>query len=32
MVIYSALAPFIVVAVFPVVWMAITAFKEETDL
>ncbi len=32
MVIYSALAPFIVVAVFPVVWMAITAFKEEADL
>jgi multiple sugar transport system permease protein len=31
-IIYTALAPFIVVAVFPVAWMAITAFKEEADL
>jgi ABC-type glycerol-3-phosphate transport system permease component len=30
--IYAGLAPFVVIAVFPVVWMAITAFKEEADL
>src|SRR5438067_3673778 len=30
--IYAGLAPFVVVAVFPVLWMAITAFKEEADL
>jgi multiple sugar transport system permease protein len=30
--IYLALAPFVVIAVFPVYWMAITAFKEEADL
>lgn len=30
--IYAALAPFVVVAIFPVLWMAITAFKEEADL
>jgi len=30
--IYLALAPFFVIAVFPVYWMAITAFKEEADL
>jgi len=30
--IYAGLAPFVVVAVFPVYWMAITAFKEEADL
>src|SRR5881628_1557803 len=30
--IYAGLAPFVVVAVFPVFWMAITAFKEEADL
>src|SRR5882672_6081953 len=30
--IYAGLVPFVVVAVFPVFWMAITAFKEEADL
>jgi multiple sugar transport system permease protein len=30
--IYAGLAPFLVVAVFPVLWMAITAFKEDADL
>ena len=30
--IYAGLAPFVVVAVFPIFWMAITAFKEEGDL
>jgi multiple sugar transport system permease protein len=30
--IYAGLAPFVVIAVFPVLWMAITAFKEEADL
>ena len=30
--IYAGLAPFVVIAVFPVVWMAITAVKEEADL
>ena len=30
--IYAGLAPFVVIAIFPVVWMAITAFKEEADL
>jgi len=30
--IYAGLAPFVVVAVFPIFWMAITAFKEEADL
>jgi multiple sugar transport system permease protein len=30
--VYVGLAPFVVAAVFPVVWMAITAFKEEADL
>jgi multiple sugar transport system permease protein len=30
--IYSGLAPFVVIAVFPVLWMAITSFKEEADL
>jgi multiple sugar transport system permease protein len=30
--IYLGLAPFVVAAVFPVYWMAITAFKEEADL
>src|SRR5205823_2022569 len=30
--IYAGLAPFIVIAVFPIAWMAITAFKEEADL
>jgi multiple sugar transport system permease protein len=30
--IYAGLAPFIVIAIFPIIWMAITAFKEEADL
>jgi multiple sugar transport system permease protein len=30
--IYAGLAPFLVIALFPVVWMAITAFKHEQDL
>jgi multiple sugar transport system permease protein len=30
--IYAGLAPFVVIAMFPVFWMAITAFKEEADL
>ena len=30
--IYGGLAPFIVIATAPVLWMAITAFKEEADL
>ena len=30
--IYAGLAPFVVAAVFPIFWMAITAFKEEADL
>jgi multiple sugar transport system permease protein len=30
--IYAALVPFLVVALFPVAWMIITAFKEEADL
>jgi len=30
--IYAGLTPFVVIAVFPVVWMAITAFKEDADL
>jgi multiple sugar transport system permease protein len=30
--IYTGLAPFLVMALFPIVWMAITAFKEEADL
>jgi multiple sugar transport system permease protein len=29
---YAGLAPFIVIAVFPLYWMAITAFKQEPDL
>src|SRR6266542_5441506 len=29
---YAGLAPFLVAALFPVIWMAITAFKEEADL
>jgi multiple sugar transport system permease protein len=31
-VIYAALVPFLVIALFPVAWMAITAFKAEADL
>jgi multiple sugar transport system permease protein len=30
--IYAGLAPFLVIALFPVVWMIITAFKQEQDL
>jgi multiple sugar transport system permease protein len=30
--IYAGLSPFVLIAVFPVFWMAITAFKEEADL
>lgn len=30
--VYTGLAPFVVVAVFPVFWMVITAFKEDADL
>jgi multiple sugar transport system permease protein len=30
--IYSGLAPFLLIALFPVAWMIITAFKHETDL
>ena len=30
--IYAGLAPFVVIAVFPIAWMAITAFKKDIDL
>jgi len=30
--IYLGLAPFLIIAVFPIVWMAITALKQEPDL
>jgi multiple sugar transport system permease protein len=30
--IYTGLAPFIVIALFPIYWMAITAFKQDADL
>ena len=30
--IYAGLVPFVVIAVFPIYWMAITAFKQEPDL
>ena len=30
--IYAGLAPFVVIAVFPVYWMAITAFKQDAEL
>ena len=30
--IYAGLAPFLVIVLFPVVWMVITAFKQEQDL
>ena len=30
--IYAGLAPFVVFAVFPIFWMAITAFKQDADL
>jgi len=30
--IYAGLAPFLLIAVFPIYWMAITAFKQDPDL
>jgi multiple sugar transport system permease protein len=30
--IYAGVTPFVVIAVFPVAWMAITAFKQDADL
>ena len=30
--IYAGLTPFVVIAVFPIYWMAITAFKQDADL
>jgi multiple sugar transport system permease protein len=30
--VYAGLLPFIIIAVFPVVWMAVTAFKTDADL
>jgi ABC-type glycerol-3-phosphate transport system permease component len=30
--IYAGLVPFLIVALFPVVWSVITAFKEEAEL
>jgi ABC-type glycerol-3-phosphate transport system permease component len=30
--IYAGLAPFVLIAILPIVWMAITAFKEEAIL
>ena len=30
--IYGALTPYVVIAVFPIYWMAITAFKQDPDL
>jgi multiple sugar transport system permease protein len=30
--IYAAVTPFVVIAVFPIYWMAITAFKQDPDL
>ncbi len=30
--IYSALTPYVVIAIFPIYWMAITAFKQDPDL
>ena len=30
--IYAGLAPFLFIAVFPIYWMVITAFKQEPDL
>ena len=30
--IYAGLAPFVVIAMFPILWMAITAFKQDADL
>jgi multiple sugar transport system permease protein len=30
--VYLGLAPFVVIALFPIYWMAITAFKQDADL
>src|SRR5436190_120839 len=30
--IYAGLIPFVVIAMFPIFWMGVTAFKEEADL
>ena len=30
--VYAGLAPFVLIAVFPVYWMAVTAFKQDADL
>jgi multiple sugar transport system permease protein len=30
--VYAGLAPFVVIAVFPIYWMIVTAFKQEPDL
>jgi multiple sugar transport system permease protein len=30
--VYLGLLPFVVVAIFPVIWMAVTAFKQDADL
>src|SRR5216683_3426767 len=30
--IYGAITPYVVIAVFPVYWMVITAFKQDADL
>ena len=30
--IYAAITPYVVIAVFPIYWMAITAFKQDADL
>ena len=30
--IYAGLAPFVVIAMFPILWMSITAFKQDADL
>src|SRR5499425_2452850 len=32
LVLYGALTPYIVIAVFPIYWMVITAFKQDPDL
>src|SRR3989454_12281277 len=30
--IYGALTPYVIIAIFPIYWMAITAFKQDPDL
>ena len=30
--VYLGLLPFVIVAMFPVIWMAVTAFKQDADL